>query len=58
MSFGLILAALTVHSVVTNGVEVRWFEDFVPMRDGTKLYTYGTVPAKGAKLPIVVQRTP
>ena len=58
MSFGLILAALTVHSVVTNGVEVRWFEDFVPMRDGTKLYTYGTVPAQGAKLPIVVQRTP
>ena len=53
-----LIAAAVVQSAVTNGVEVRWFEDRVPMKDGVKLYTYGSVPAKGVKCPIVVRRNP
>ncbi len=34
------------------------FEEMVPMRDGVRLYTYGTVPAEGVKCPIIIQRTP
>ena len=49
---------ITVHSVTTNGVEVRWFEEMVPMKDGTRLYTYGTLPPEGEKRGIVLVRTP
>ena len=31
---GFARAEIEVHSVVTNGVEVRWFEEMVPMNDG------------------------
>ena len=34
------------------------FEEMVPMRDGTRLYTYGIRPAEGVKCPIVIQRNP
>ena len=34
------------------------FEEMVPMRDGTRLYTYGVRPAEGNKCPIVIQRNP
>ena len=58
MGMGLLLAALAVHSAVTNGVGVKWFEDFMPTKDGAKLYTYGTVPKEGTKCPIVIFRSP
>ena len=58
MSALALLAAVAVQSVVTNGVEVRWFEDRMPMRDGVRLYTYGSVPADGVKCPIVLVRNP
>lgn len=47
-----------VHSVVTNGVEVRWFEEMVPMRDGVRLYTVGLLPPVGEKRPIIFEKTP
>ena len=53
-----LLAAVVVQSAVTNGVEVRWFEDMMPVRDGVRLYTCGSVPADGVKCPIVVMRNP
>ena len=58
MSLACLLAAVAVQSVVTNGVEARWFEEMVPMDDGTRLYTVGTAPAPGVTCPIVVSRTP
>jgi len=58
MTLPLLLAAITVHSVITNGVNVRWFEERVPMRDGVELYTYGALPPEGKKTAIVVQRNP
>ena len=58
MSLASLLAAVAVQSAVANGVEARWFEERVPMDDGTRLYTVGTAPAPGVKCPIVVSRTP
>lgn len=49
---------ISVHSAVTNGVAVRWFEERVPMQDGTMLYTYGALPAEGVKAAIVLVRNP
>ena len=49
---------VTAHSVTTNGVEVRWFEEMVPMKDGTRLYTYGVLPPEGEKRGIVLVRNP
>ena len=37
MSLLSLLAAVAVQSAVTNGVEVRWFEDMMPAKDGVKL---------------------
>ena len=54
----LLLAALTIHAAVTNTVELRWFEEMVPMRDGTCLYTYGVLPPEGEKCAIVLERNP
>lgn len=34
------------------------FEAMVPMRDGVRLFTYGTKPKKGEKVPIVIVRNP
>ena len=53
MSLFALLAAAVVQSAVTNGVEVRWFEDRMPAPDGVKLYTYGVAPKEGVKCPIV-----
>jgi len=50
--------SIVVHSVTTNGVEVRWFEEMVPMKDGTRLYTYGALPPEGETRGIVFTRTP
>ena len=47
-----------VHSVITNGVEVRWFEEMVPMKDGVRLYTYGALPPEGETRGIVFGRNP
>jgi len=58
MSLVSLLAAVAVQSVVTNGVESRWFEEMVPMADGARLYTYGVVPKSCRKCPIVISRTP
>ena len=58
MNVVALLAALAVQSAVTNGVEVRWFEDRMPAPDGVRLYTYGSAPKEGVRCPIVVQRTP
>ena len=57
-AFGAVAEGVKVHSVTTNGVEVRWFEERVPMKDGTRLYTYGSCPAEGVKCPIVIIRNP
>jgi len=51
-------AAIEVKSAVTNGVEVFWFEEMVPMRDGTRLYTYGVLPKPGETKGIVLERNP
>lgn len=53
-----LLAALALQSVVTNDVEVRWFEDMMPAPDGVRLYTYGSAPKEGVRCPIVIQRNP
>ena len=58
MSFLGLFAAVVVQSAVANGVEVRWFEDWMPAPDGVRLYTYGSVPAEGVKCPIVIDRDP
>ena len=39
-------------------IKAGWFEEFVPMADGVKLYTVGVAPTSGGKFPIVVFRTP
>jgi len=41
-----------------SGEEVRYFEGYVPSPDGTLCYTYGVLPPKGEKAPIVVRRNP
>ncbi|MBR2837511.1 MAG: CocE/NonD family hydrolase [Kiritimatiellae bacterium] len=51
-------AGIVVHSATTNGVEVRWFEEMVPMKDGTRLYTYGALPPEGETRGIVFARNP
>lgn len=57
--FGFLLA-LAVLGAAPVAVAARpdVFEEMVPMRDGVKLYTYGTRPAAGEKRPIVIVRTP
>lgn len=35
-----------------------WFEEMMLAEDGVRLYTYGAVPPKGTKCPVVVMRTP
>lgn len=42
----------------SDKIKVQWFEEFVPMTDGVKLYTIGIAPANAGKCPIVVFRTP
>ena len=49
---------IVVRSAITNGVEVRWFEEMVPMRDGKRLYTYGVLPLEGETRGIVFRRNP
>ena len=51
-------AGVQVHSEAKDGKTVRWFEEMVPMRDGTKLYTYGVLPPEGEKCAIVFARSP
>ena len=51
-------AMVEVHSEKRNGMELRWFEEMVPMKDGTKLYTYGALPPEGVKCAIVFARNP
>ena len=58
MSLIAVLAAVAVQTVVTNGVEARWFEEMLPMKDGVRIYTYGSAPAEGVKCPIVISRNP
>ena len=52
----LLLAAATSALAFRVGPDV--FEEMVPMPDGTRLYTTGTRPKAGAKMPVVVIRTP
>lgn len=58
MSLVGLLAAMAVQTAVTNGVSASWFEDMMPAPDGVKLYTFGAVPERGVKCPIVVCRSP
>jgi len=54
--------AATARAVEVHGPAdsdgVHWFEEMVPMPDGTKLYTYGSAPKEGGKCAIVVLRNP
>ncbi len=52
------LPALVVHEDAANGQTVRWFEEMVPMPDGTRLYTFGVVPPPGEKCAVVMHRNP
>ncbi len=36
----------------------RYFEEWVPMPDGVRLYTYGAVPPPGMTCPIILERNP
>ncbi len=51
-------APIRIRLTASGGDEVRWFEEMVPMRDGTRLYTYGALPPDGVKCGIVFTRTP
>ena len=51
-------APIRIRLTASGGDEVRWFEEMVPMRDGTRLYTYGALPPNGVKCGIVFTRTP
>ena len=59
----LLAAALTCaageikYANLSSG-EGRWFETRVRQADGAELFTYGVVPAAGAKCPVIVVRTP
>lgn len=50
--------AVEIKEKTIGGETVRWFEEMVPMKDGTRLYTYGPAPAPGEKLAVVIIRTP
>ncbi len=51
----VLVAAVTVSAgLFTPDV----FEEMVPMPDGTRLYTFGTKPRDGAKMPVIVVRSP
>ncbi len=50
--------AVAIHFATTNGVEVRWFAEMVPMKDGVRLYTYGALPPDGETRGIVFRRSP
>ena len=52
------VSPITVHTATVNGQEVRWFEEMVPMRDGTRLYTYGALPPEGETRGLILVRTP
>lgn len=58
MCMSYLFAALAIHSVVTNGVSVRWFEERVPMSDGVALYTYGVLPSEGMRCALILERSP
>ena len=38
--------------------KVQWFETFMPVGSGVKLYTVGVAPGSGEKFPIIVTRNP
>lgn len=52
----LALTAVAACMIVTAIPDV--YEEMVPMRDGKKLYTCGSRPRNGEKLPVIVVRTP
>ena len=45
-------------NAASENCKAQWFEEFVPMADGVKLYTIGVAPAGVGKCPIVVIRMP
>ena len=51
-------ASVRIQSATSGDNEVRWFEEMVSMRDGTRLYTYGVLPPEGGKCGIVLKRNP
>ena len=55
---GLVSAMLASSGAADASTPSGTFEEMVPMRDGVKLYTYGTRPASGVKCPIVIKRNP
>ena len=55
---GVAVALMAVAScVLVTGIP-DVYEEMVPMRDGVKLYTCGSLPRKGEKLPVIIVRTP
>ena len=56
--FGIVSALLASSGAADPSIQPGTFEEMVPMRDGVKLYTYGTRPAPGVKCPIVIMRNP
>ena len=57
----LFLGAVVLVIAVTASAALfgpATFEEMVPMPDGTKLYTFGTKPKAGVKMPVIVVRTP
>ncbi len=50
--------AIDIKTAIVDGAEVRWFEEWVPMRDGTRIYTYGALPPAGETRGIVLRRSP
>lgn len=52
------VSAVEIKEKNAGGKTVRWFEEMVPMKDGTRLYTYGTAPEKGRRCAVVITRNP
>ena len=50
-------SAVEVHTLADSD-GTRWFEELLPMPDGTRLYTYGSAPKDGKKCAIVISRNP
>jgi putative CocE/NonD family hydrolase len=55
---GEILEAAVKINAPSEKLAAQWFEEFVPMADGVKLYTVGVAPADAEKCPIVIIRNP
>lgn len=51
-------AQTVIKTVEVKGREKRYVEEMVPSSDGVRLYTFGTAPEEGKKVPVVITRNP